>query len=73
MLLCEVRGQGCELTSLDGNVYVDFLGEYSAGIYGHSNEAIAEAVADAMRKGWNFGGPNPYERELAKKVSLEGS
>jgi len=53
---------------LDGDVYVDFLGEFTAGIYGHSNETIAQAVSDAMRDGWNFGGPSKYERELAKKV-----
>ncbi|CAG8982338.1 hypothetical protein HYALB_00005340 [Hymenoscyphus albidus] len=64
-----VKGQGCELTSLDGHVYVDFLGEYSAGIYGHSNKEIASAVTEAMKDGWNFGGPNSYERELARKVT----
>lgn len=26
------EGKGCELTSLDGDVYVDFLGEYTAGM-----------------------------------------
>ncbi|KAL2072921.1 hypothetical protein VTL71DRAFT_10245 [Oculimacula yallundae] len=62
-------GKGPELTSIDGKVYVDFLGEYTAGIYGHSNEKIASAVAEAMSKGWNFGGPNTYERELARKVT----
>ena len=56
------------MTSLDGDVYVDFLGEFTAGIYGHSNAVIASAVAEAMIMGWNFGGPNQYERELAKKV-----
>ena len=63
-----MKGRGCELTSLDGDVYVDFLGEFTAGIYGHSNEKIAGAVAAAMLNGWNYGGPNPYERELARKV-----
>jgi glutamate-1-semialdehyde 2,1-aminomutase len=47
---------------------VDFLGEYTAGIYGHSNEVIAAAVAEALTQGWNYGGPNLYERELARKV-----
>jgi glutamate-1-semialdehyde 2,1-aminomutase len=64
-----VKGQGCELTSLDGDVYIDFLGEYTAGIYGHSNPDIASAISEAMKKGWNYGGPNLYERELARKVS----
>ncbi|KAH7357283.1 putative acetylornithine aminotransferase [Rhexocercosporidium sp. MPI-PUGE-AT-0058] len=62
-------GKGAELTSIDGKLYVDFLGEYTAGIYGHSNEKIASAVAEAMSKGWNYGGPNMYERELARKVT----
>jgi glutamate-1-semialdehyde 2,1-aminomutase len=62
------KGKGCELTTEDGDVYVDFLGEYTAGIYGHSNPEIASAVSDAMNQGWNFGGPHHYERELARKV-----
>lgn len=53
---------------MDGDVYIDFLGEYTAGIYGHSNPAISEAISEALKDGWNFGGPNAYERKLAKKV-----
>ena len=34
-------GEGATLTSVDADVYLDFLGEYSAGIFGHSNSAIA--------------------------------
>ncbi|KAE8448860.1 hypothetical protein EG329_008862 [Mollisiaceae sp. DMI_Dod_QoI] len=64
-----VEGKGCELTSLDGKKYVDFLGEFTAGIYGHSNEKIAAAVSEGMKKGWNYGGPNMYERQLARKVT----
>jgi glutamate-1-semialdehyde 2,1-aminomutase len=63
-----VQGKGPELTSLDGDVYVDFLGEFTAGIYGHSSELIANAVSEAMKKGWNYGGPNIFERQLARKV-----
>jgi len=62
------EGKGCTLTSVDGDTYVDFLGEYTAGIFGHDNESIKEAVAEAMSKGWNFGGSNIYEKELARKI-----
>jgi len=31
-----VRGQGAQLTDADGHEYVDFLGEYTAGLFGHS-------------------------------------
>ena len=61
-------GNGAKLTSVDGDTYVDFLGEYSAGIYGHSNPIIADAVAKTMKKGWNFGGQCTDEKVLAQKV-----
>ena len=38
--LTVTRGEGCRIWSLDGGEYIDFLGEYSAGLYGHSNPAI---------------------------------
>lgn len=50
---------------------MDFLGEYSAGIFGHSNPVIAAAVNGALKDGWNFGGPNVHERRLAEKVSCQ--
>jgi len=31
---------GCTLKTVDGLEYTDFLGEYTAGIYGHNNPAI---------------------------------
>lgn len=58
------------MTSLDGDVYIDLLGEYTAGIFGHSNQKIAEAISDALKKGWSYGGPNIYERKLAQKVGI---
>ncbi|CAK7200655.1 hypothetical protein SEUCBS139899_003353 [Sporothrix eucalyptigena] len=61
-------GNGARLTSVDGHEYVDFLGEYSAGLFGHSNKRIRDAVAAAMDKGWNFGGQCTYEKVLAKKM-----
>jgi glutamate-1-semialdehyde 2,1-aminomutase len=38
--LTMVAGDGAELTDLDGHQYVDFVGEYSAALFGHSNETI---------------------------------
>lgn len=61
-------GAGNTLSSADGHEYVDFLGEFSAGLFGHSNPIIAEAVTKALKGGWNFGGESLYEKELARKV-----
>lgn len=63
-----VRGEGCRLEDLDGHVYTDFLGEYSAGLYGHSNETIRARIEEALASGVAFGGPNRYEAKLAELI-----
>ena len=63
--LTMVSGQGAELVDLDGHRYLDFVGEYSAGLFGHSEEAVKSAVRDALDMGIVIGGPTSYERELA--------
>src|SRR5689334_12254103 len=42
------KAEGAILTDVDGHSYVDLLGEYSAGLYGHSHPRIARAVNDAL-------------------------
>jgi glutamate-1-semialdehyde 2,1-aminomutase len=61
-------GQDAHLTTVDGQTYTDFLGEYTAGIYGHSHPAIKAAVETALQNGWNYGGHNVMEPKLAKMV-----
>lgn len=58
-------GKDQYITDLDGHVYADFLGEYSAGLYGHSHPRILAAVRTALEDGISLGGPNVYEAELA--------
>ncbi|MCC6469328.1 MAG: aminotransferase class III-fold pyridoxal phosphate-dependent enzyme [Alphaproteobacteria bacterium] len=59
------RGEGTRLHDLDGHTYVDFLGEYTAGIYGHSHPVIAEAVTAALAQGIAMGGHTRHEVALA--------
>jgi len=61
-------GEGCRLRDLDGHVYTDFLGENSAGLYGHSNPIIQAAIKKVVDEGMALGGPNPYEAELAAEL-----
>lgn len=63
--LTMVSGEGAELVDLDGHRYVDFVGEYSAGLFGHSDDVIKTAVHHALDTGIVMGAPTPYERELA--------
>jgi glutamate-1-semialdehyde 2,1-aminomutase len=62
------RGESALLYDVDGHEYVDFLGEFSAGIYGHSSPVIKKAIIDALEKGWNFGSKNTYEDQLARII-----
>ena len=64
--LTVARGESAFLFSVDGHEYLDFLGEFSAGIFGHNSAAIKEAVIEALSKGWNFGTKNVYEDQLAR-------
>src|SRR6478672_7606910 len=60
-----VRGEEARLTDADGHVYLDFLGEYTAGLYGHSHPVIIEAIQQALADGLVLGAPNRYEGSLA--------
>jgi glutamate-1-semialdehyde 2,1-aminomutase len=63
--LTMVSGDGAELTDLDGHCYVDFVGEYSAGLFGHSDPRIKVAIDEALDSGIAMGAPMKYERTLA--------
>jgi glutamate-1-semialdehyde 2,1-aminomutase len=63
-----VGGEGAYVTSLDGGRYVDFLGEYTAGLFGHSDPVIRQAIDRALDGGIVLGGHNRMEAELAAAV-----
>lgn len=62
------RGQGAHLEDVDGHRYVDWLGEYSAGLYGHSHPVILAAIREALEDGIALGGPNRFEGPLAAEL-----
>ena len=66
--LCFNYASSCHLISLEGHTYTDFLGEYTAGIYGHNHPIIRFAIDAALDSGWSFGGTNLYEKQLAQIV-----
>jgi len=59
-------GAGCRMTDLDGHSYVDLLGEYTAGLYGHNHPVIRRAIDAALDNGWNLGAPGAKESALAR-------
>ena len=63
-----VRGVGARITDADGHEYVDFLGEYTAGLYGHSHPVLLGAIRRALDDGISFGAPNRHETALATAI-----
>lgn len=62
------RAWDATLEDVDGHQYVDLLGNYSAGLYGHSQPAILEAVATALQQGVSPGTHTRHEVALAEAV-----
>jgi len=63
-----VKGEGARLHDLDGHGYTDFLGEYSAGLFGHSNTIIQDAIKEAVDDGLTLGAPNRWESKFAQLI-----
>ncbi|AFL50415.1 glutamate-1-semialdehyde 2,1-aminomutase [Sinorhizobium fredii] len=63
-----LSGKGADITDLDGHSYADFVGEFSAGLYGHSDAVIRKAIIDALDDGTVLAGPNRYEAKFAESL-----
>lgn len=61
-------GHDSYVKSVDGVEYLDLVSEYNAGMYGKSHPAILVAIEEAAKTGFNLGGPNEKEVELAEKL-----
>jgi len=61
-----VEAQNAEIVDAEGNRYVDFLGEYTAGLFGHSHPSIQAATREALDGGTNFGAHNHYEARFSQ-------
>ncbi len=68
--LAAARGEGCRIWSLDGQEFIDFLCEYSAGLYGHSHPVIRAAVEGALADGVVLGAPNRDEADFASQLCV---
>ena len=63
-----VRGEGCHLWDADGHRYLDALGEFTAGLYGHSDPAIRAAISEALHSGLNLSSHTEREGLLAREL-----
>jgi glutamate-1-semialdehyde 2,1-aminomutase len=61
-------GNGLRMTDVDGNVYRDFLGNYTSLILGHAHPAVVAAVEAQVKRGSAFAAPTETEIELAEEI-----
>ncbi len=60
------RAEGKYLWDVDGHRYVDLLGNYTAGLLGHSPEPVLAAARTALESGWSLGAVHENEVRLAE-------
>ena len=60
--------EGRYLVDVDGHRYVDLLGNYTAGLLGHSPAPVRAAAHAAIDGGWALGAVHPNEVRLAELI-----
>ncbi len=63
------NADGSRLTDIDGHDYVDLLGNYTAGLLGHSPETVRAAAHEAIDNGWALGAVHADEVRLAEAIT----
>jgi glutamate-1-semialdehyde 2,1-aminomutase len=66
--LTMMKGVDARLFDLDGHDYIDLVGEFSAGLFGHSDPIIKAAIHDALELGTVMASPTGAEVDLAEVV-----
>lgn len=62
------EAQGCRLTDVDGNQYIDYVCSWGPLILGHSNPVVVEAICKAAQKGTSYGASCEDEVNLARTI-----
>jgi glutamate-1-semialdehyde 2,1-aminomutase len=60
--------EGKHLIDVDGHRYIDLLGNYTAGLLGHSPGPVRAAVHAAIDNGWTLGAVHPDEVRFAELI-----
>ena len=62
------EGNGGKMIDIDGNSYIDYVQSWGPLIFGHRDEAIENAVIQAVKEGLSFGAPTLKETALAQEI-----
>jgi glutamate-1-semialdehyde 2,1-aminomutase len=66
--LAIARGEGPFLFDLDGNRYIDLIGNYTSLVHGHAYPPIVEAITNAARNGTAWPARNVPQVELGELI-----
>jgi glutamate-1-semialdehyde 2,1-aminomutase len=59
---------GAQITDVDGNTYIDYVGSWGPMIVGHAHPAVIEAIREAAERGTSYGAPTELEIKLAAEI-----
>lgn len=62
-------GEGCYVTSLDGQRLLDFRGHHTAAVLGHGHPSVVAAIQAQIERGIALGGPTEVEYDLALELT----
>src|SRR3989440_12856327 len=62
------EAEGCIITDLDNNRYIDYVGSYGPMIVGHANERVVAALSKTVGRGTSYGAPTEAEVDLAEMI-----
>jgi glutamate-1-semialdehyde 2,1-aminomutase len=62
------QGDGCTITDVDGNAYIDYVCSWGPLILGHTHSEVLDAIHEAMQLGTTFGAPTELEVAFAEAV-----
>jgi len=63
------RAEGSNLHDVDGFSYVDLLGDYTAGLFGHNPPVVRAAIEAVLDRGWSLGAIADNEHRLAELIT----
>jgi glutamate-1-semialdehyde 2,1-aminomutase len=61
-------GSGAYLEDVDGNRYLDLLGNYTSQIHGHAHPVLMDAIRAQLERGTSFAAPHEHQVRLARML-----
>ena len=58
--------QGAHITTVEGDVFIDFCQSFGPNLLGHRDPDVAEAVNEMVQTAWSLGACEPYSLQLAE-------